>query len=143
MIPDSRQSGDAESKGLHISQAGPDPVKKFGYLDANIARRFDPQIAAIYHDQMVKKGKHHNQAVCACATHLLDRVYVILKEDRPYELRDVDGVSVTPKQARAIIAERYVVPQEVRKRNNRRSRKERAERRMERKQQKKGKRSRS
>jgi hypothetical protein len=143
MIPDSRQSGDAESKGLHISQAGPDPVKKFGYLDAGIARRFDPQIAAIYHDQMVKKGKHHNQAVCACATHLLDRVYVILKEDRPYELRDADGVSVTPEQARAIIAERYVVPEEVRKRNNRRSRKQRTERRMEHKQQKKGKRSRS
>lgn len=38
------------------------------------------------------------------------------------------------RQARAIIAERYTVPEEVRKRNNRRARKERAERRMERKQ---------
>jgi len=74
------------------------------------------------------------QAVCACATHLLDRVYVILKEDRSYELRDVDGTPVTREQARAIIAERYTVPEEVRKRNNRRARKERAERRMERKQ---------
>lgn len=133
LIPASRQSGDAESKGLHISQAGPDPVKKYGYLSGNVARRYDPQIAAIYHDQMVNKGKHHNQAVCACATHLLDRVFVILKEDRPYELRDVDGTPVTPAQARAIIAERYTVPEEVRKRNNRRARKERAERRMERK----------
>ena len=141
MIPESRQSGDAESKGLHISQAGPDPVKRFGYLNGDVARRFDPQIAAIYHDQMVNKGKHHNQAVCACATHLLDRVLVILKEDRPYELRDVDGTPVTPAQARAIIAERYTVPEEVRKRNNRRTRKERAERRLERKQQQKGKRS--
>jgi len=94
LIPDSRQSGEAESKGLHVSQAGPDVVKKYGYLNANVARRFDPQIAAIYHEQMVSKGKHHNQAICACATHLLDRVYVILKEDRPYELRDVDGTLV-------------------------------------------------
>ncbi len=133
LIPDSRQSGEAESKGLHVSQAGPDVVKKYGYLNANVARRFDPQIAAIYHEQMVSKGKHHNQAICACATHLLDRVYVILKEDRPYELRDVDGTPVTPEEARAIIAERYTVPEEVRKRNNRRARKERAERRMERK----------
>ena len=133
MVPDSRQSGNAESKGLHISQAGPDPVKKFGYLGADVARRYDPQIAAIYYDQMMNKGKHHNQAVCACTTHLLDRVYVVLKEGRPYELRDVDGTPVTPKQARAIIAERYVVPEEVRKRNNRRARTERAERRMERK----------
>jgi hypothetical protein len=142
LIPNSRQSGDAESKGLHISQAGPDPVKKFGYLNAEVARRFDPQIAAIYHDQMMNKGQHHHQAVCACATHLLDRVYVVLKEGRPYELRDVDGTPVTPEQARAIIAERYVVPEEVRKRNNRRARKERAERRMERKRQQKGSRPR-
>ena len=134
MIPDSRQSGAAESKGLHISQAGPDLVKKFGFLDADVGRKYDPQIAVIYHDQMMNKGKHHTQAVCACATHLLDRVYVILKEDRPYELRDVDGTPVTREQARAIIAERYTVPDEVRKRNNRRARKERAERRMERKQ---------
>ena len=134
MIPDSRQSGAAESKGLHISQAGPDLVKKFGFLDADVGRKYDPQIAVIYHDQMMNKGKHHTQAVCACATHLLDRVYVILKEDRPYELRDVDGTPVTREQARAIIAERYTVPDEVRKRNNRRARKERTERRMERKQ---------
>jgi hypothetical protein len=134
IIPDSRQSGDAESKGLRISRAGPDLIKKFGFLNADVARKYDPQIAVIYHDQMVSKGKHHIQAVCTCATHLLDRVYVILKENRPYELRDVDGTPVTRKQARAIIAERYTVPEEVRKRNNRRARKERAERRMERKQ---------
>jgi hypothetical protein len=81
---------------------------------------------------MVNKGKHHNQAVCACATHLMDRVYVVLREGRPYELQDTDGTPVTPAQARAIIAEHYKVPEEVRKRNNRQARKERAERRMER-----------
>ncbi len=132
LVPDSRQSGESEGKGLHVSQAGPDPVKKFAFLGGDVARRCDPQIAAIYHDQMVNKGKHHNQAVCACATHLLDRVYVVLKEGRPYELRDTDGTPVTPAQARAIIAERYTVPEEVRRRNNRQARKERAERRMER-----------
>lgn len=142
LIPDSRQSGDAESKGLHISQAGPDLVKKFGFLNADVARKYDPQIAVIYHDQMMHKGKHHTQAICTCATHLLDRVYIILKEDRPYELREVDGTPVTRKQARAIIAERYTVPQEVRRRNNSRARKERAERRMERKQKQRGSRRR-
>jgi transposase len=138
LIPDSRQSGDAEAKGLHISQAGPDLIKKFGYLNANIARQYDPQIAAIYYDQMVRKGNHHHQAVCACATHLLDRVYVILKQDRPYQLRDVDHNPVTPQQARSLIAEHYTVPDEVRQRNNRRARKLRAEQRLERKLKRKG-----
>jgi transposase len=133
MIPDSKQSGEREAKGLHISQAGPDLIKKFAYLGAETARQWDPQIAAIYYDQMVEHGKHHNQAICACATHLLDRIWTILKEDRPYELRDVDGTPVTVEQARAIIAERYTVPKEVRQRNNQRTRRERVERRAERK----------
>jgi len=132
LVPDSRQSGDAESKGLSISQAGPDLLKKYAFLGAGVARRFDPQIACVYHSQMMHKGKHFNQAICACATHLLDRVRVILLEDRPYQLRDVDGTPVTPAQAQAIIAERYTVPEEVRTRNNRRVRRERAAQRAER-----------
>jgi hypothetical protein len=133
MIPDSKQSGEREAKGLHISQAGPDLIKKFAYLGAETARQWDPQIAAIYYDQMVEHGKHHNQAVCACATHLLDRIWTILKEDRPYELRDVAGTPVTVERARTIIAERYTVPKAVRQRNNQRTRRERMERRVERK----------
>ncbi|HUT15588.1 MAG TPA: IS110 family transposase [Anaerolineae bacterium] len=131
LVPESRQSGDAEGKGLHISQAGPNLVKKFAYMNASTARRFDPQIAAIYHDQMVHKGKHHNQAVCACATHLLDRVWVVLRDNRPYDLCDVDGTPVTPKEAQAIISARYTVPEKVRQQTNRRARKERAEKRLE------------
>lgn len=131
LVPDSRQSGEAQSQGLHVSQAGPDPVKKVAYLGADVARRYDPQIAALYYDQMVHKGKTHPQAVCACATHLLDRVRTVLLEDRPYELRDVDGTPVTPEQARAIIAERYTVPEEIRAQRKRRARRARAERRAE------------
>ena len=71
MVPDSKQSGGSESKGLHITKAGPNLIKKYAYLDADTARQWDPQIAAIYYDQMVHKGKHHVQAVCTCATHLV------------------------------------------------------------------------
>jgi transposase len=134
MVPRSAQSGESESKGLHVSRAGPNLVKKYVYLEADTMRQRDPQIAALYYDQMVNKGKHHSQAVCACATHLLDRVRVILTEDRPYELRDVDGLPVTPEQALAIIAERYTVPD--------RARRERAERQAERTEKKRRSRSR-
>jgi transposase len=132
MIPRSAQSGTQESKGLRISQAGPNPVKKFAYLNAEVARRWDPQIAALYYEHLVHKGHHHNQAVCACATHLLDRVLVILREDRPYELRAVDGTPVTVQEARALIKERYQVPDNVRRRNTKRARTARAQRRAER-----------
>lgn len=132
MVPQSRQSADYESKGLHISQAGPNIVKKYLYLDANVARQRDPQLAKIYYDQMVQKGKHHKQAVCAVATHLLDRIGAICRDDRPYQLRDVDGTLVTAQQAREIVLERYTVPAEVRKRNNRRVRQQRRDQQAER-----------
>jgi transposase len=128
MIPRSAQSGTVDSKGLRITRAGPNLIKKYAFLDADSGRKYDPQLAAIYYDQMVNKGKHHSQAVCACATHLLDRVRVILTEDRPYELRDVDGTPVTAEEALDIIAERYTVPNDVRRRNSKRARRERAER---------------
>jgi transposase len=138
MVPNSKQSSQQEAKGLHITQAGPELVKKYAYIDAETARRFDPQLAALYYDQMVHRGKHHNQALCAVATHLLDRVLAVLRHDQPYELRDVDGSPVTTKQAQTIIAERYTVPAEVRQRNNKQRRREQIERRAERKQKREG-----
>jgi transposase len=133
MVPNSRQSATSQTLGLKITQAGPRLIKKFAYLDAETARQRDPQIAALYYDQLVNKGKHHQQAICTCATHLLDRVLVTLREDRPYELRDVDGSPVSKDQALKIIAERYSVPEAVRRRNNKRTRRERADQQAERK----------
>jgi hypothetical protein len=56
-----------------------------------------------------------------------------LRDDRPYELRDVDGSPVTWEEGRAIVLERYKVPEEVRERTRTRARKARRERRAERK----------
>jgi hypothetical protein len=133
-VPDSRQSAGTEAKGLHITQAGPNLVRQYAYLDAETARQWDPQLAALYYDQMVHKGKHHHQALCAVATHLLDRVLIVLREDRAYELRDVDGTPVTGAQAREIVRQRYTVPDEVRRRSNKRARQVRTEARAERQQ---------
>jgi transposase len=131
LIPFSRQSGEAQARGLRVTKAGPNLVKATAFLNAGIARLWDPQIAAIYYRQMMQHGKHHLQATCACATHLLTRIYAVLRDDRPYELRDVDGTPVDRHTARRICQERYHVPDEVRQRNNRRVRKARQEARLE------------
>jgi transposase len=131
LIPFSRQSGDAQARGLRVTKAGPNLVKATAFLNAGVARQWDPQIAAIYHRQMMQHGKHHLQATCACATHLLTRIYAVLRDDRPYQLQDVDGTPVDKHTARRICQERYHVPDEVRKRNNRRVRKARQEERLE------------
>ena len=131
LIPFSRQSGNAQARGLRVTKAGPNLIKATAFLNAGIARQWDPQIAAIYYRQMMQHGKHHLQAVCACATHLLTRIYAVLRDDRPYELRDADGHPVDRYTARRICQERYRVPAEVRQRNNRRVRKARQEARLE------------
>jgi transposase len=137
LIPFSRQSGNAEAQGLRVTKAGPNLVKATAFLNAGIARRWDPQIAAVYYQQMVKLGKHHLQAVCACATHLLTRVYAVLRDDRPYELRDVDGTPIDKHTAHRICLERYEVSDEIRQRNNCRVRKARQEARLEKRQKRK------
>jgi len=122
MVPYSRQTGQTQAQGLRLTQAGPDLIKATAYRNAEVARLWDPQIAAVYHRQMMEYGKHHLQAVCACATDLLNRIYAILRDQRPYELRDVDGTPVSKKEARRICLTEYRVPDEVRKRRNHRDR---------------------
>ena len=59
-------------------------------------------------------GKHHDSAVCTLAAVLLTRIAACLRNGAPYVLRDTDGRVITEAQGRAIVAERYTVPTEVR-----------------------------
>jgi transposase len=88
------------------------------FMAAGQARRIDPTLAAKYHRLMVGAGKHHNSALCHIATTLLTRIVACWRAGQPYQLRDVDGTPVTPEQARAIIAERYAIPKDLRERRN-------------------------
>ena len=82
IVPRSKQSGDSESKGMPITKAGPNLVKAMLYLNADVARQYDVQLAAFYHKQMVEYGKHHTKAVVAVASHLASRIYAVLKQKR-------------------------------------------------------------
>ena len=65
---------------------------------------------------MVHGGKHHNSALCIIANRsLIPRVLAVLREQRPYELQDLDGLPITKAEARELAAQ-WEVPQEVRKR---------------------------
>lgn len=123
MIPKQDESGESSKKGLDITKDGPPRYRRALYLAADVGRQWDPQLAKIYYDQMVYKGNCHTQAVCAVATHLPARIHVILKEDRPYELRDLESKPISKKDARALIQRELTVPEEIRQRT--RSRKKR------------------
>lgn len=104
-----------------MSKAGPRWLRDQLVQSANTARRLDPQLAEVYFTQMVERGAHHQKAVCVIAARLAERAWVVMSRGEPYVIRDVDGTPVSPAEARAIIEERYRVPEDVRRR--RRSRK--------------------
>jgi hypothetical protein len=99
-----------------MSKAGSSRLRGQLVMSANVARRIDPELARIYFTQMVQRGVHHNKAVCIVAARLADRAWVTLSRGEPYVLRDVDGREVSVAEGRAIVAERFAVPEEVRRR---------------------------
>jgi len=112
--PRVEESGQREAKGTRMTKAGPPWLRRALYLAADVARRWDPQLAEVYYRCMLNKGHAHTKALCVVASRLAMRIYAVVKEQRPYELRDVDGRPVTAQEAKAIVEARYKVPEEVR-----------------------------
>src|SRR5205823_4979756 len=65
--------------------------------------------------------KDHLGALCVVAANLAERAWAVMDRAMPYVVCDTEGRPVTPGEAKAIIAERFTVGEEVRQR--RRSRK--------------------
>jgi hypothetical protein len=124
LAPRASETGQTDRKGRPISKAGNRLLRTTLVRAADNARRCDPQLARIYWTQMVQRGKDHLGAVCVVAAHLAERAWVVMDRGMPYVICDTDGVPVTPIQAKAIIAQRWTVPEDVRRR--RRSKKGKA-----------------
>ncbi len=123
LTPRSSETGETDRKGQPISKAGPNRLRTTLVLAADHARRLDPQLARVYYVQMTERGGCHTKALCVVAAKLAERALAVLQRGIPYELRDTDGRPVSAEEAKAIIADRWTVPEEVRRR--RRSRKTR------------------
>jgi hypothetical protein len=121
VVPGARQSSNVEAKGLRMTKAGPSIMRMALYQAGEIARRNDPGLAAVYYREMVYHGKNHRQAMGAVMSHLGARVLRVLKEDRPYEIRDLEGKSIDKNEARGLIVSRYHVSEEVRRERRRRN----------------------
>ena len=120
VVPGARQSSNTEAKGLRMTKAGPAIMRMGLYQAGDIGRRWDPQLAAVYYREMVYHGKNHKQAMGAVMSHLGARVLAVLKEDRPYELRDIEGKPISKNEAKRLILARLQVPEEIRRERRRR-----------------------
>ncbi len=84
--PSVHQSGQFQAAHSHLSKRGSPYLRRAIWLATLTARRYDPQLAA-YYQRKRNQGKHHNLVMAALCHRLLARVYVVLRENRPYEIR--------------------------------------------------------
>lgn len=113
--PSNWESGLMVTPSRPITREGPPELRLAFYQAANVARQFDPQLAAFYQRMMCERGHHHIQATCATARKLVTRVWATLRSGERYQLRDTDDNPVDRVRAREL-AGRYAVPEHVRRR---------------------------
>ena len=80
------QSGDFEAAETHISKRGSPFLRLAIWQAASMVVMYDPEMQA-YYQRKKAEGKHHGTVIGAVARKLLARIYIILKENRPYEIR--------------------------------------------------------
>ena len=116
LAPRASETGETDRKGQPMSKAGSSLLRTTLVRAADTARKQDPQLARTYYQQMTERGKDHPGALCVVAASLAERAWTVMRRGTPYVICDTDGRPVTPAQAKAIIAERWTVPPEIRAR---------------------------
>ena len=121
VVPGAKQSSEVEGKRMRMTKAGPALMRQGLYQAGDIGRQYDPQLACLYYREMVYHGKTHRQAMGAVMSHLGARILVVLREKRPYELRDPEGKPIGKEEARKLILSQYKVPEQIRRQRRRRN----------------------
>jgi transposase len=79
-------SGQFEGKRQHIAKRGSPCLRRALYLATHSAHLRNPDLNA-YLQRKLTEGKAYKAAVIASAHKLLARLYVVLTEGRPFEVR--------------------------------------------------------
>jgi transposase len=116
LAPRASGTGNTDRKGQPMSKTGNSLLRTTLVRAADTARKQDPQLARIYYVQMTERGKNHLGALCVVAAHLAERAWLVMRRGTPYVVCHIDGTPVDLWRAKQIIAERYTVTEETRKR---------------------------
>jgi transposase len=116
LIPKASETGETDRKGQAMSKAGSSLLRTTLVRAADTARKQDPQLARLYYVQMTERGKNHLGALCVVAANLAERAWAVMARGTAYVICDTGGRPVSADEAKAIIADHYTVPDEVRAR---------------------------
>ena len=81
------QSGQFNAGQMHMSKRGSPYLRLALWQAASMAIRHNEELK-VYYQKKRSEGKAHGTALGAVCRKLLIRVYVILKQNRPYEIRN-------------------------------------------------------
>ena len=81
------QTGEFRAASTRMSKRGSPYLRHALWQAAFAAARFDPQLRD-YYQRKRAEGKAHGTVMGAVCRKLLHRIYIILKEERPYVIRD-------------------------------------------------------
>jgi transposase len=118
LTPRASETGQTDRKHQPMTKAGPRGLRTQLVQSADTARKLDPQLAAVYYAQMTQRGATHRKALCVVAARLAERAWLTLARAEPYKICDLDGRPVTPEQANSLIAQRFTVSAEIRRRRS-------------------------
>ena len=82
------QTGQFEARQMHMSKRGSPYLRHALWQAASMAIMHDAELRA-YYDRKRQEGKAHGTALGAVCRKLLTRIYIVLKENRPYQIRPV------------------------------------------------------
>ncbi len=80
------QTGQFEARQMHMSKRGSPYLRHALWQAASMAIQYDAELRA-YYDRKRQEGKSHGTALGAVCRKLITRIYIVLKENRPYEVR--------------------------------------------------------
>lgn len=85
--PSVYETGQFKADHAHMSKRGSPHLRQAVWQAATVAARYDPELKA-YYQKKRDQGKAYGVAIGAVCRKLLHRIFIILKEQRPYIIRD-------------------------------------------------------
>lgn len=114
-VPKQNSTGAGAAPGEHerqpLRKEGNRYLQKHFYLAADVARRYDAELAKVYLE-LKSKGRHHNQCVIAVARRLAMRYHALKQRQlrdpqATYQFRDLAGNPITKQQAKELADQLY------------------------------------
>lgn len=81
------ETGQFKAKKTRMSKRGSPHLRYALWQAASMAIQYDPELKAYYQTKRAE-GKHHGTALGAVCNKLISRIFIILREQRPYIIRE-------------------------------------------------------